>query len=119
VPRTNIVSNELDIAAFGMQSMREDYEYHLEIHLSNILFGKSKKRNNKQDKSGEEIDEKSLKKSSHKIRYADIDGDSKAGWDTKASREEMMNKIRVQKKMLDFIFFPKNIHYDTEVPKKI
>ncbi len=119
VPRTNIVSNALDIAAFGMQSMENDYEYHLEIHLSNILFGKSKKRNKKQDKSGEEIDEKSLKKSSHKVRYADIEGDSKAGWDTKASREEMMNKIRVQQKMLNFIFFPKNIHYNTEVDKKI
>lgn len=116
VPRTIIVSNEIDIAAFGMQSMHEDFEYHLEIHLSNILFGKSKKRNEKQDKGGEEIDESILKKSSHKIRYANIDGDSKAGWDTKASREEMINKIRVQKKMLDFIFFPKNIHYNTEVP---
>jgi len=119
VPRTNIVSNEIDIAAFGMQSMREDFEYHLEIHLSNILFGKSKKRNKKQDEGGEEIDESLLKKSSHKVRYAYIEGDSKAGLDTKASREEMMNKIRVQKKMLDFIFFPKNIHYNTEVPKKI
>jgi len=118
VPRTNIVSNALDIAAFGMQSMESDYEYHLEIHLSNILFGKSKKRNKKQDKGGEEIDEKSLKKSSHKVRYADVEGDSKAGWDTKASREEMMNKIRVQQKMLDFIFFPKNIHYNTDLDKK-
>jgi hypothetical protein len=118
VPRTNIVSNALDIAAFGMQSMGEDYDYHLEIHLSNILFGKSKKRNKKQAKSGDEIDEKSLKKSSHKIRYADVGGDSKVGLDTKAAREEMINKIRVQQKMLDFIFFPKNIHYDTEVPPR-
>jgi hypothetical protein len=115
VPRTNIVSNAIDIAAFGMQSLEGDNEYHLEIHLSNILFGKSKRRNKKQDTSGEEIDEESLKKSSRKIRYAVIDGESKVGLDTKDSREDMMNKIRVQRKMLDFIFFPKNIHYNTDL----
>ena len=98
--------------------MGDDYEYHLEVHLSNILFGKSKKRNKKQSRSGNEIDEKSLKKRSYKIRYADIEGDSKVGLDTKAARDEMMNKIRVQRKMLNFIFFPKNIHYSTAVTKK-
>lgn len=114
-PRTNIVSNALDIAAFGMQNLAGDSEYHLEVHLSNILFGKSKKRNKKQDKSGEEIDEKSLKKSSQKVRYTVAEGKSKVGRDTKDARVEMMNKIRVQKKMLDFIFFPKNIHYNTDI----
>lgn len=114
VPRTNIVSNAVDIAAFGMQSLAGNSEYHLEVHLSNILFGKSKRRNKKQDKSGEEIDEESLKKSSHKVRYTVIEGKSKVGRDTKDARNDMMNKIRVQKKMLDFIFFPKNIHYNTE-----
>jgi len=113
VPRTNIVSNALDIAAFGMHSLEGDSEYHLELHLSNILFGKSKRRNMKQSKSGDEIDEGSLKKSSQKIRYAITDGKSKVGRDTKEARDDMMNKIRVQKKMLDFIFFPKNIHYNT------
>lgn len=116
-PRTDIVSNAVDIAAFGMQSMGNDYEYHLEVHLSNILFGKSKRRNKKQDATGDQVDEKSLKKSSHKLRYADIEGKSKVGWDTKDARDKMMNKIRVQEKMLGFIFFPKNIHYSTEVSK--
>ncbi|NPD47468.1 MULTISPECIES: AsmA family protein [unclassified Lentimicrobium] len=114
VPRTDIVSNAMDIAAFGMQSLEGDSEYHMEMHLSNILFGKSQKRNKKQNESGEEIDKKSLKKSSRKIRYAVTDGKSKVGLDSKDSRDDMMNKIRVQKKMLDFIFFPKNIHYNTK-----
>ncbi len=114
VPRTNIVSNALDIAAFGMQSLAGNSEYHLEVHLSNILFGKSKRRNKKQEESGEEIDEESLKKSSHKVRYTVTEGKSKVGRDTKDARDAMMNKIRVQKKMLDFIFFPRNIHYNTE-----
>jgi len=114
IPRTNIVSNALDIAAFGMQSLEGDSDYHMEIHLSNILFGKSKRRNKKQNKGGEEIDEESLKKNSHKVRYTITEGKPKVGRDTKDKRDAMMNKIRVQKKMLDFIFFPKNIHYNTE-----
>ncbi len=114
VPRTNIVSNALDIAAFGMQSLDGNSQYHLELHLSNILFGKSNRRNEKQDQSGEEIDQESLKKSSQKIRYTTTNGKSKVGRDTKDDRNDMINKIRVQQKMLDFIFFPKNIHYDTE-----
>ena len=119
VPHTNIVSNALDIAAFGMFDMNYDYDYRLEIHLSDILFGKSKKRNEKQDAEGEEVDEKTLKKSSRKIRYADVDGETKMGLDSKESREQMMNKIRTQEKMLNFIFFPKNIHYSTDVPENI
>ena len=115
VPRTSIVTNAMDIAAFGMHSLGGDSEYHLELHLSNILFGKSKRRNNKQDISGEEIDQKSLKKRSQKIRYSVIDGKSRTIPDTKDSRDDMMNKIRVQSKMLDFIFFPKNIHYNTNL----
>lgn len=113
VPRTNIVSNALDIAAFGMQDLGGGSEYHMEVHLSNILFGKSEKRNKKQDSAGEEIDVESLKKSSHQIRYAVSERKSKVGKDTKEARDAMMNKIRVQQKMLDFIFFPKNIHYNT------
>ncbi|NOY50807.1 MAG: AsmA family protein [Chlorobi bacterium] len=114
VPRTDIVSNAIDIAAFGMQSLDGDSEYHLELHLSNILFGKSKKRNKKQDKSGEEIDKGTLKKNSQKIKYV-VKGDkSKVARDSREERDKMMNKIRVQKKMLDFIFFPKNIHYSTD-----
>lgn len=119
VPRTNIVSNALDIAAFGMFDMNYDYDYHLEVHLSDIIFGKSKKRNRKQNAKGDEIDQETLKKSSRKIRYADVDGEKKMGLDSKASREEMMNRIRVQRKMLDFIFFPKNIHYNTDLPENI
>ena len=115
VPRTNIVSNALDIVAFGMQNLDGDSEYHMEIHLSNILFGKSKRRNKKQEKGGEEINKETLKKSSQKIKYYVIDGKSKVGRDSKESRNEIMNKIRVQNKMLNFIFFPKNIHYNTEL----
>jgi len=115
VPRTNIVSNAIDIAAYGMQNLDGDSEYHLELHLSNILFGKSKRRNKKQEKRGEEVDESTLKKNSQKVKYTVKNGKSRVGRGTKEDREKMMNRIRVQNKMLDFIFFPKNIHYSTDV----
>ena len=117
IPRTNIVSNAMDIAAFGMQSLEGNSEYHLELHLSNILFGKSKRRNKKQEAKGKEVDESTLKNRSQKLKYSIKDDKSKAGYALKGARESMMNKIRVQEKMLDFVFFPKNIHYSTEVDK--
>jgi hypothetical protein len=115
VPKTNIVSNALDIAAYGMQNLDGDSEYHIELHLSNILFGKSKKRNKKQNKQGDDIDENTLKKSSQKVKYLVKNGKSKVGRGTKEDREKMTNRIRVQNKMLNFIFFPKNIHYNTYI----
>jgi uncharacterized protein involved in outer membrane biogenesis len=118
IPRTHIVSSALDIAAFGMFDMNYDYDYRFEIHLSDILFGKSKKRTKKQDAKGEEVNEETLKKSSRKIRYADVDGETKMGLDSKESREQMMNRIRTQERMLNFIFLPENIHYDTDVEEK-
>jgi len=118
VPHTNIVSNVLDIAAFGMQDLKGDCEYHMEAHLSNILFSKSKRRNKKQETGGGEIDEETLKKRSQKLKYIVEDNKSKVGYASKDLRESMMNKIRVQEKMLNFIFFPKNIHYNTEIDKK-
>ena len=115
IPRTEIVSNALDIAAFGEYNLNGDCEYHLEIHLGNIIFGKSDRRNKKQDESGDEIDEATLKKNSRKIRYSILDGKSKPALDSKKSREEMQVKIKTQKTMLNFIFFPKNIHYNTDL----
>jgi hypothetical protein len=98
-----------------MQNLDGDSEYHIELHLSNILFGKSKKRNKKQNKQGDDIDENTLKKSSQKVKYLVKNGKSKVGRGTKEDREKMTNRIRVQNKMLNFIFFPKNIHYNTYI----
>ncbi len=115
VPRTEIVSNALDIAAFGMYDMGGDCEYHLEIHLGNILFGKSNRRNKKQDKSGDEVDKKARINISRKIIYS-IEGDKvKIDLDSNKSRKDMQLKITLQNKMLNFIFFPKNIYYDTKL----
>src|SRR5690606_8293397 len=43
VPITNIVSSSMDLSTFGMQSMGDDYEYHIQMKLSEILKGKSQK----------------------------------------------------------------------------
>ena len=53
VPETFISSTAVNIKAYGMQSFGDDYEYHLEIKLSDILFGKSKKQKRKESKSGD------------------------------------------------------------------
>lgn len=115
VPKTNIVSTAMDITAFGMQSMGTDYEYHIQIHLSDVLLGKNKKLLENQAKSGDEVSDDDVDRNAIKLIYAFIDGKSKTWFDTKKAQQNMERKIRTQKTMLDLIFFPTLVSFETEV----
>ena len=113
IPRTVIVSNALDVVSFGMMSMATDYQYHLEAKLTTFLLGKNKKKTKKQfeDKKGDKVKTKGMTK----LIYALINGKSKVGFDTKAARNKMLNKIRVQEAMLKLIFSPELVKYNVSV----
>ncbi|NPA35474.1 MAG: AsmA family protein [Chlorobi bacterium] len=115
VPRTYIVSSALDIGFFGMESMGEDYEYHIQLHLGDVLKGKSQKLLKRQAESGDEVSDKDLDRSTVKLIYAYINGKSKVGFDRKKAQRMMELKIRTQEKMLDLVFFPKLVSFDTGV----
>jgi hypothetical protein len=115
VPKTFIVSSALDIGFFGMQSMDEDYEYHIQLHLGDVMRGKSQKLLKQQAESGKEVSDKDLDRSTVKLIYAYIDGKSKVGFDRKKAQRMMEVKIKTQEKMLDLIFFPKLVSFDTGV----
>lgn len=115
VPKTNIVSTSMDIAAFGMQSLEDDYEYHLKIHLSQILFSKSKKLMERQAKSGDHVSEDDVDKNAIKLIYAHVDGKNKKGFDNKASQKAMERKINTQFTILNLRFIPAMIKFDTGV----
>ena len=115
VPKTYIVSSALDIGFFGMQSMDEDYEYHVMLHLGDVLKGKSQKLLKRQAETGDEVTGKDLDRSTVKLIYAYIDGKAKVGFDRKKVQRMMQVKIKTQEKMLDLIFFPKLVSFDTGV----
>lgn len=115
VPVTDVVSSSMDFSTFGMQSLGDDYEYHLEMHLRDALKGKSKKLFESQKKSGDEISKDDLDRNTVKIIYSYIDGKQKTGFDTKKAQRAMALKIQVQQKMLELIFHPQLVSFETDV----
>jgi hypothetical protein len=115
IPATDVVSSSMDFSVFGMQSFGENYEYHLQMHLGDVLKGKSKKLIERQNASGDEVSSEDMDRSTIKIIYANIDGKAKAGFDNKKAIKAMELKIQVQQKMLDLIFYPKLVSFDTGV----
>ena len=115
VPITKIVSSSLDLSTFGMQSMGDDYEYHIQMKLSEILKGKSQKLIERQNSSGDEISEDDIDNNTIKLIYAYVDGKKKVGFATKKAQKQMALKIQVQQKMLELIFHPKLVSFETDV----
>ncbi|MFC2151062.1 AsmA family protein [Bacteroidota bacterium] len=113
VPETFISSTALNITAYGMQSLGEDYEYHLEIKLSDILFGKSKKQKRKERKAGEDDfkDDRNMRE----LIYSELDGKTKYGFDNDDLQRAMRNKIKLQETKLKLRFYPGMFNFDTKV----
>lgn len=113
IPETFISSTALNITAYGMQSLADDYEYHLEIKLSDILFGKGKKQKKKESKAGDEgfKDDRNMRE----LFYEEIDGKIKYGFDTDDKQRTMKSKIKAQERLLNLRFDPGMFNFDTKV----
>ncbi|PWE00133.1 AsmA family protein [Marinilabilia rubra] len=115
VPKTDIRSNAMDITAYGMQTFGEDYQYHLRIYLGEILHGKTRRIRKKQEEMADNPDDKKPKLKSLYIQSSSINGNSKNGLDNKKDRFRMQTKINVQEKILNIIFHPLLLDFDTGV----
>lgn len=119
VPKTDIRSNAMDITAYGMQTFGEDYQYHLRIYLGEILHGKTKRIRKKQEEMADNPNEKGSKLKSLYIQSSSLNGKSKNGLDKKKDRFRMQTKINVQEKILNIIFHPLLVDFDTDVEMDI
>lgn len=115
IPVTDIVSSSMDFSTFGMQSLSDEYEYHLQLKLGEILKGKSKKLFERQKNNDDENGETDVDKNTIKLIYAYQDGKTKMGFDTKKAQRAMARKINVQQKMLELIFHPTLVSFETGV----
>ncbi len=119
VPKTNIRSNAMNISAFGMQTFGEDYQYHLRIYLGEILHGKTKRIRKKQKELGENPDDKKSGLRSLYVQASSINGNSKNGLDKKSDRLQMQTRINVQEGILNIIFHPLLVDFNTGVSMEI
>lgn len=115
VPETSIASTAVNIKAYGMQSFGEDYEYHLEIKLSDILFGKSKKQKRKESKAGDADfeDDRNMREI---VAYS-LDGKNKNGFDNEKLQGKMKTKIKLNQNLLNLRFHPEMFNFETKVYK--
>ena len=113
VPKTYISSTAFDISAFGMQKFNDDYEYHLQLHLKDLLLGKSKKLLKEQAKLGDEAGKD--KRSTRDIISEMKNGKMSTRLDNKDSKNKMSLKIKTQEALLNLKFHPKVVVYDTGV----
>ncbi|MDD3891821.1 MAG: AsmA family protein [Bacteroidales bacterium] len=118
-PKTDIVSSAIDMAAYGMQSFGKDYEYHLNVHLSDVLLGKSQKLLKKQGMESDifEGEDKSKRSGLFLVSY-DKEGETKNGFDTKSLQRYMKTVIRVHERGLNLIFNPLLQNYSTDIDRK-
>jgi hypothetical protein len=114
IPQTDVVSNALDLSASAMQSMGEDYEYHITLHLSDVLTGKSNKlmeaqaKQNKKD--GGTVDRNGINLVSMKV------GDEKKnGFDNDKLKEKMRKTITRQNSFLNLLFDPRLVNFSTDL----
>jgi hypothetical protein len=114
VPQTYISSTALDITAYGMQEFGTDYEYHLKLHLSDILVGKSDKLLKEQAKRGDIAEKDERNNAVYMMAYSE-DGKAKTGFDKKKFQSAMKTKIRLQEALLKVRFHPEMFKFETGV----
>lgn len=119
IPKTDVVSNALDLSAFAMQGMRTDdpdYEYHLVLHLGDVLKGKSNKLMEEQEKQnkkdGGTVDRKGLNLVSMKIG-----DDKKNGFDNDKLKKKFENNLNKQQGFLNLLFNPLLVNFSTDMDR--
>jgi hypothetical protein len=116
IPKTDVISNALDLSAFAMHDMKGDYEYHLILHLGDVLTGKSEKlmeeqaKQNKKD--GGTVDRNGINLVSLKL------GDTKKnGFDNETLKKAFLNNLNKQQGFLNLLFNPMLVNFSTEMDR--
>lgn len=118
-PKTDIVSTATDISAFGMVSFGDEYQFHLKVHLSDVLVGKNKKLLKEQMKESDLVEgEDESSRKGLNLLALNRDGNTKYGFDNKRMQRVMTAEIRVQERGLSLLFHPKLVSYSTDLIRK-
>jgi uncharacterized protein involved in outer membrane biogenesis len=118
IPKTDVVNSSMDLSIFAMHSLQDDYEYHLKIHLGDVLTGKSDKlmkeqaKQNKKEGSTEE--RKGLRLVSLKL-----EDEKKNGFDNDKLEEEFKKKLNKQQGWLNLLFNPMLVNFSTDLDRTL
>ena len=116
IPKTNVVSSAMDISAFAMQSMADDYEYHLVVHLSDVLAGKSTKLIEEQAKQSKR-DGITEERNGLSLVSMQIGADKRNGFDNAKLKKKFQNDLNRQQGFLNLLFDPGLVNFSTELDR--
>jgi hypothetical protein len=99
VPRMEINSSAFDITLSGEHQFSGDYEYHLQLYLSDLLFGKSKKAREQKSEFGIVADDGSNKSKLYLVVH-NKGSDFKVSIDKDAVKTTLKSDVKEEKKEL-------------------
>ncbi len=114
VPNTEIRTTSFDAAFYGMQSFKEDYQYHIRIFLGEVFASKSKGAIDKQSKEGGfDKGNKDVTKGRTALYLKSFKkGKKERSWfDNKSDRRDMKIKVMMNENSLKLVFFPKKFTF--------
>ncbi len=116
IPKTDVVTSAVDLSAFAMQSFKEDYEYHIEVFLKDVLVGKSKKLMEAQAKQNKK-DGTPVERSGLKLVSMKIGKESKNGFDSETLRKKFASELNKQQGFLNIAFNPSLVNFSTNIDR--
>jgi len=117
IPKTDVVSSALDLSAFAMQSLTgDDYEYHIILHLKDVLAGKSKKLMEQQAKQAKKGDGIKDRKGINLVALH-LGDKTKNGFDNEKLKKKFKNKLNIQQGSLNFVFNPILVNFSTDLDR--
>lgn len=116
IPKTDVVSNALDLSAFAMHDMKGDYEYHLILHLGDVLTGKSKKLMEEQAKQNKK-DGGTVDRNGINLVSLQLGDTKKNGFDNEKLKKAFLNNLNKQKGFLNLLFNPMLVNFSTDLDR--
>ena len=113
IPKTDIVNSSMDITAFAMHNLKGDYEYHLQLHLGDVLTGKSDNLMKKQAKQNK-IDGETAERNGINLVSLKKGHSKKNGFDNKDLVKKFKNKLNMQQGFLKLLFNPLLVNFSTD-----
>lgn len=116
VPKTDVVSNALDLSAFAMHDLKGDYEYHLILHLGDVLTGKSDKLMEEQAKQNKK-DGGTADRNGINLVSLKLGDNQKNGFDNEKLKKAFQNNLNKQQGFLNLVFNPMLVNFSTELDR--
>lgn len=112
IPETDIVTSSMDITAFAMHGLQGDYEYHLKLHLGDVLTGKSERIMKEQAKQNK-IDGSTIERNGIKLASLKKGDDKKNGFDNDKLEGKFKRDLNKQHGFLRLSFNPLLVNFST------